>query len=295
MMGRTKIVVGVDGSDPSRAALRYAAAEAHRRGGALRVLTAYDINWAAGRFGGIAELEQVVRNRYRDLVAKAVADAQSIHPDLPVTGDALLGDPARILLDAADTATLLVVGHRGHGGFASLLLGSVSQRVATHAKCPVVVVRGTVDPAAGPVIVGVDDTPAANHALAAAFEEAAQRGCPLVAVRAYPTPLPIWTVGVPPLAYDTEAVKRETARDLESTLVGWREKYPTVPVETLVDPGSAARALVDVSGKAGLVVVGSRGHIAVVGALVGSVGLQLLHHAHCPVLIAPGSGNPAHA
>jgi nucleotide-binding universal stress UspA family protein len=85
-------------------------------------------------------------------------------------------------------------------------------------------------------------------------------------------------------------LKAQEAEALANSVRPWREKYPDVKVETLVAQGSAARALVDVSSSAGLVVVGSHGHGAIAGTLLGSVGLQLLHHADCPVLIVrPGT------
>jgi nucleotide-binding universal stress UspA family protein len=285
-MDRTKIVVGVDGSASSGAALRFAAAEADRRGIPLHVLAGYEYNWQAARFGGAEELERMVRDRFVGFVNDAVREAESIHPALPVTGAAVPGDPVRTLLDASDTATMLVVGNRGHGGFANLMLGSVGQRVAVHARGPVVVVRGSGGRASRPVIVGVDRSDGAAEALGLGFEEAALRGSTLIAVHAFHTPTPPWTVGVPPLPYDTTAVERAAREDLDAALVPWREKYPTVAVESLVGAGSAARILVDVSSNAGLIVVGSHGHGALVGTLLGSVGLQLLHHAECPVLIA---------
>jgi len=85
--------------------------------------------------------------------------------------------------------------------------------------------------------------------------------------------------------YNVQDVREATTHELEAALAPWREKYPRLPVKGLVGRGSAAKVLVDVSGSAALVVVGSRGHGGLVGTLLGSVGLQLLHHAECPVMI----------
>ena len=180
---------------------------------------------------------------------------------------------------------MLVVGNRGLGGFASLLLGSVSQQVATHATGPVVVVRGRADRPSGEIAVGVDGSASAQRALALGFDEAQRRGCGLLAVRSYPVPAAPYAMDLPPLPYDLDAAGRDAARTLDAALTPWRDKYPAVPVKALTEPGSPARTLVEVSSDAILIIIGSRGHGALVGGLLGSVGQQLLHHADCPVMI----------
>jgi nucleotide-binding universal stress UspA family protein len=179
---------------------------------------------------------------------------------------------------------MVVVGHRGHGGFAGLL-GSVSQRVATRATGPVVVVPGRPLAPAGPVVAGVDGSPSAQHALELGFEAAWRRGCGLVAVRGYPLPIPSYAVDMAMPLYDEDAVRQAEAHDLDATLAPWREKHPTVAVKAHIMPGNPAQNLIDVSGGAGLLIVGSRGYGAFVGTILGSVGLQLLHHVACPVMI----------
>jgi nucleotide-binding universal stress UspA family protein len=178
----------------------------------------------------------------------------------------------------------VVLGHRGRGGFAGLRLGSVSQRVATHTPGPVVVVRGHAD-ADGPVVAGVDDSPAADLVLESAFAAAAGHGCPLVALRSYLPVIPLWLADVRPADVDTPDQDATERADLRARLEPWRGKYPRVPVEVVLTHDSAAAALVEASGRARLVVVGSRGHGPLAGALLGSAGLQLLHHADCPVYI----------
>jgi nucleotide-binding universal stress UspA family protein len=191
-----------------------------------------------------------------------------------------------VLVDASRTAALVVVGNRGHGGFGGLMLGSVGAHVATHARGPVIVARGTVDRAHGPVVVGADGSDRADHTLGIAFEEAARRGSALIAIRAYQPPVPYGLMAVSATPPDHPGMlKAQEAEALANSVRPWREKYPNVEVETLVAQGSAGRVLVDVSSSAGLVVVGSHGHGAIAGTLLGSVGLQLLHHADCPVLI----------
>jgi nucleotide-binding universal stress UspA family protein len=278
------IVVGVDGSARSKGVLRWAAAEARLHAAGLKILTAYSSTWPPEAFGGLGELPQYVGRRFEEMVVEAVAETRVLEPGIEVTGEAVLGDPVAVLLEAGRTAAMVVVGSRGHGGLASLLLGSVSQQVATHATGPVVVVRGRADAASGPIVVGVDGSASAQHGLALGFDEAQRLGTGLVALRGYPVPSPPHGNMPPHLNYQ-DIVREAAAHDLDAALTPWRGKYPGVDVTALVQPGGPAKNLVDVSRDAGLVIVGSRGHGALVGSLLGSVGLHLLHHAECPVMI----------
>lgn len=284
-MSTNEIVVGVDGSAPARTALRWAAAEAARRSAPLRVVAAYDLQWSMEEYAYADRLATEARQGYEAIVAEAVAEVAQVSPGISVTGAAIEGDPVTVLLDAARDAAMTVLGNRGHGGFTSLLLGSVSQRVATHATGPVVVVRGRGDTADGPIIVGADGSSASEHALEVAFDEARRRGCAVVAIRAYTVPVQAWGVLAPPVTYDLDSIPKAAATQLEALVKPWRDKYPGVALETVLGHGSAGKLLTDASVNAGLVVVGSRGHGSVAGTLLGSVGLQLLHHADCPVMI----------
>jgi nucleotide-binding universal stress UspA family protein len=142
----TTVVVGVDGSVESRMALRFALVDARRRGARVRAVTAYlsPEFWAASY--GVAALptiEEVVEDNVivaRD-VLKAVVDEAPALGEVPVDVVALPGAPARVLIEQAQGAALLVVGHRGRGGFKSAVLGSVGMHCVLHATCPVTVVR----------------------------------------------------------------------------------------------------------------------------------------------------------
>ncbi|GAA1860679.1 universal stress protein [Asanoa iriomotensis] len=284
-MNKTRIVVGVDGSDPSVAATRWAAHEARRTSATIVLVHAVDWDYYGARFDGGTILREWAEDRANATLADAAAVVGAAAPGVAVDRRAVLGSPVPALLAAAaDTATI-VVGNRGRGGFGSLLLGSVGQRLATHAPVPVVVVRGRPDVGAGAVAVGVDGSPSSLDALAEGFRAAASRAARLIAVRAYIPPTPPWGVDVEPVVYDVADRDAELHAELDEVLAPWREKFPDVATETLVAHGSAAGVLVGVSHTAQLVVVGTRGHGSVAGTLTGSVGLQLVHHADCPVLI----------
>jgi len=136
------IVVGVDGSEGSAAALRFAAAEAALRNAKLRVVCAWEIPAAAYAitWGMAAEAEPRMGNHARDILAKALSEAMRLEPGIDRESRAVRGQPADVLLKESVDADLVVVGSRGLGGFKRLLLGSVSHQVAHHTICPVVIV-----------------------------------------------------------------------------------------------------------------------------------------------------------
>ncbi|MEV4704413.1 universal stress protein [Actinoplanes sp. NPDC049316] len=279
------IVVGTDGAAPGEAAVRWAAKEAARRGVPLRIVAAYESRPDEAAL----DAKDTDRGLATAVLDAAVVQARAAAASgIRVEAHAVPGDAVTALLNQRDAA-LLVVGNRGRGGFASLLLGSVSQRVATHAAVPVVVVRGRTETASGPVVAGVDDSAAASGVLGAAFEAAANRGAPLAIVRTYTSPVPLWVGDIPAVDNAVPRAQAEALERLEHEVAPWREKYPEVEAEAVVSPDGPAAVLVAVSHSARMVVVGSRGHGTVVNTLLGSTGLQLLHHAGCPVLVVRGS------
>jgi len=281
------ILVGTDGTDCGRAAVRWAAAEAGRRRTPLRIAHAFDWDWHESRFDIGTEYVDVGRHLAEAVVAEAVDRARECAPDIAVETDILTGQATQCLLDAAHGAELLVVGSRGRGGFAGLLLGSVSRRLATHAACPVAVIRGH-DVPGGPVVTGIDDSPAADQVLAAAFDEAAVQGCGLVVLRSLAPALPPWLADVRRAGVRSPEDWAAELRRLDDRVAPWRDRSPDVPAETVLAHDTAASALVHASREARLIVVGSRGHGTAGAALLGAVGMQLLHHASSPVLIVRG-------
>jgi nucleotide-binding universal stress UspA family protein len=285
MSAKPIVVVGADGTDWSKSAVRWAAREAHRLRLPLRVTHAFDWEWREARYGMSNDELDRTRKIAEGVTAGAVHEARMAVDDVDVEGDPVIGHPAPQLLAGSAETRLLVLGSRGHGGFGSLMLGSVSQRVATHAKCSVVVVRGRGDAADGPVVAGIDESPAADDVLDTAFDVAAGRGSALTIVRSYLPPLPLWMGNVPAGDLSTPISDAEERARVDEQLAPWRDKYPSVPVEIVLTHQGVASVLVEASKRAQLVVVGSRGRGVITGTLLGSTGLQLLHHAECPVYI----------
>jgi len=133
-----RIVVGVDGSDESTDALRWALAEARLKDSQVVAVAAW--HWPASAIGMVPLTDLDLSSAARSAAQSAVDDAVQ-DGDVPVEVRVAEGMPAPVLLKAASEADLLVVGSRGHGAFSGLLLGSVSQHCVSHATCPVVVVR----------------------------------------------------------------------------------------------------------------------------------------------------------
>ncbi|MBW4706138.1 MULTISPECIES: universal stress protein [unclassified Micromonospora] len=280
------VVVGVDGSRSALDAVRVAAREAADRHRPLRVVHAFIWPLFGIPLGpGPAGPPQAgLRHEAERIIADAVTEARKVAPDLVVTGWLSDGAPTPVLLREAQDAALLVLGTRGLGGFAGLLIGSTAVQVSARADCPVLVVRGEAR-ADGPVLVGVDGSALSTEALGFAFAAAAQRDTGLLAVHAWLTPAPLGPGDVLPLVYDVEALAAEEERMLAEALAGWSDRYPDVPVTRRLVPGAAARVLVEESAAAQLTVVGAHGRSALGGMLLGSVSHAVLHHAHSPLVI----------
>ncbi len=282
------VVVGVDGSASALRATAWAAREAARRGAALRLVTAFE--WTADRVLGQPGLgerdrEQMLEVTRRRLAA-ATLMARRVSPDLAVTDQVAIGAPIEVLRSEAQRAVLVVLGDRGLGGLAGLVVGSVAVALAAHAASPLVVVRG--ERAAddrGPVVVGVDGSAVSEAALAFAFEEAAARQAQLHAVHVWWASAFEESLGS---LVDWDAVAVEEQAVLAERLAGWGAKYPEVDVRRSVVRDVPARALVAASREAQLVVVGSRGRGNVTGLLLGSVSHGVLHGSHCPVAVVRG-------
>lgn len=287
------VVVGVDGSASSLAAVEVAAREARLRGAGLRVVHA--VVWPAthvplGR-SAPGPPEDGPQNEVDRLVAEAVERARTGAPDVDVRHVVVTGEPLTVLEAQSRGAELVVVGSRGMGGFVGLLVGSTAVHLAAHGRCPVLVVRDRPRDD-GPILLGVDGSAAGQKAVDFAFAEAALRSAPLAALHAWTTwnaPMPAPQDPSMPYANPPGALAQAEERLLHEALAGRQERFPGVAVEYRVVHGGTREALIDASRSAQLLVVGARGRGGFAGLLMGSVSQALLHHAHCPVAIVRGA------
>lgn len=293
------IVVGVDGSEPSLVAVDLAADEADLRQLPLEILHAFALPLFAPPRDTVPGMppvmpvseqgEPLLREHAERVLSEAAERARAAHHDLPIISRLRDGYPAEVLHDAARHATMIFVGHRGTGGFAELLTGSVGIQLANHSAAPTVIVRG--DPrrngefgnseGVGPVVVGIDGSEGSRRAAEFALETAAVHGAPVLALYAWPVdaawPPALAQAGTPPPTVPSEVTDILTAAS---------HHYPEVEVIPDVRQGvSAHQALVEASTNARLLVVGSRGRGGFKGLLLGSTSQALIHHAHCPVAV----------
>ncbi len=282
-------MVGIDGSAGSLEALDWATDQAAREHRPLTLLHGADpVAFAGGGDYPGAEhdytgLRDEVRQRDVAMLEAATARVRARHPDVEV-GSVLSGDdPRNALLQLGETAAMVVLGSRGLGPVASLLLGSVSVAVSRHATCPVVVLRPD-SLAGGGVMVGVDGTEHSLPAVEFAFGMASLRGCPLTVVHCYRDPAhrpggQVGADGGPDLG-EEEALTAEA-------LAGMGEKFPDVPVDVHLVPGRGARELLAASEGFALLVVGHHRRAPLHGLLHDPVATTLLEHARCPVAVVP--------
>ncbi|MFY1694810.1 MULTISPECIES: universal stress protein [unclassified Solwaraspora] len=281
------IVVGVDGSPASLCAARHAAGAAARGDAPLVLVHGYlhafgygiPINPYDGELPGPNEEGE-------RMLAETAAQLRAQWPGLMVETRQVAAGGAPTLIEESRHAELVVVGSRGLGGFTGLLLGSVSSQVAGHAHCPVLVVRppDAPDDTDRPVLVGVDGSAHAETALFIAADEAVARGVDLTLLHVW-WPNSMRDSGEFPAP--AQAARAEADEVLEEAAAAVRRRHPDLAAEKRPLEGVEADAvMVEASRTAGLVVVGSRGRGGFTGLLLGSVSQTLVHHAHCPVLVA---------
>lgn len=285
-----RLVVGVDGSDHSREALVWALTEAARRTAALDVVTTFpvDVTWAdtylldSHRIDTIRTDTEARARAFVDEVRAApeVAGVPGVG-DVPLTMQVLAGPAAEQLVDRSEAADLLVVGSRGRGAVRSTVLGSVALHCSVHAHCPVVVVRPGRQPEDGPVVVGLEDSPAGRAALQTAAGEAQRRGSPLEAVIAC-VPVDTWS---DTYTLDPKRMRANAQRFAQQFAEEVLGSTPGLDVRVVADVGPADEVLVHRAKRAALLVVGSRSRSRLVGMVLGSVALRTVVHAPCPVMV----------
>jgi nucleotide-binding universal stress UspA family protein len=262
-----RIIVGFDGSEASRAALAWAGAEARLRRATLAVWTILD-----DQAGHLTDRPSTPTPTLHGIKV-AVADLIGGFPAEHRIGH---GQPAAELVSACTAADLLVVGSRGQNRLASLFLGSVSRACLHAAPCPVVVVHAEQVALHRRVIVGIDGSPAARHALVVAAEEARLRRAALHAIHAVH-----WDhLGTELITPSTEQLVA-LGKQLVDTELG----HANVAARPVIIPGHAPDVLVRHSTHADLLVLGSRGHNPLTDLLLGSTSDHCARHAHCPVMI----------
>ncbi|GAB2899422.1 universal stress protein [Streptomyces deserti] len=278
--------MGVDDAGDQEAVVRYAAHQAAMRGIPLHIAHAVPLPRPLGSAG---EKEPIAK-RGADVVDRFQALARSAFPDLTIEGELPFGDPAWTLVERSAEASLVVLGHRGSGGFPRLPLGSVSLRVATHARCPVLVLRpGRPGPVrGGRVVVGADLAHYSPEAMEFAFAEADRRAADLHVVHAVHLPALVpGTAGIVAVEPDVRRTEEAARRFLEERIAELAGRYPSLSAEVQVDWARPATRLTDLSRETDLLVVGSRGRTGLRRILLGSVSSEVLHTAHCPVAVVP--------
>ena len=281
---RNSVVVAVDGSPSSHAALDWAIEEAGRRRLPLHLVHAFGVDYSMVARTAIAPDGVSVDDEILD---ESQARVHSLGPSVRETAEADTGYPAPALVELSGTADSIVLGARGRGAVRGALLGSVSLQVAMHARCPVVVVRalpqpGTTTPR---VVVGIDGSPTSERAIEYAFAEASSRGLGLTVVHAWWMEFVEGVIATTSSAEQWERLGQEQRLLVAESLAGWREKFPEVDVREHVIRALPAEALIGESEGAELLVVGSRGRGGFGGLLLGSVSHTVLQHAHCPVAV----------
>lgn len=284
------LVVGVDGSEPSLAAVDWAMDEAARLGLPLRLVHAsmWERYEEAALPGGLERPSG--RVLAENVLGSAVERARRRNQDVKVTGEVVGQEAVAVLLREGRNASALVTGSRGRGELTGLLLGSVSLAVAARADCPVIVVRGDKAGLAGThdrVVLGAGDPATGDEAVRFAFREAASRGCVLDAVRTWRCPAHE-TADHPMLAEDPAHQHEAQASALLDTLLREAQaEHPEVRVREDTVEGPARKVLLSRTAAADLLVIGARRRHGHYGLQLGPVGHVLLHHADCPVAIVP--------
>lgn len=277
MITTRPVLLAYDGSPDAERALDWAASEAKETGTPLHVVLVEDVQ--PGPMTGTTSTATSVAPMALDQ-ARAVLVEVGVES---VTFEHRIGRVTNELLEAAESASTVVLGSRGHGRTGEIFLGSVSQHVARHATCPVVVVRRPRVSNARRIVVGIDGSPGSSAALAYACRRAERTGEVVVALHGWHVHAPstdVWS-SIPRTLEDED----QRRLLLAESVAGMREDHPDVTLEleaVAVDP---ATCLVDASANASLLVVGSRGLGFVGGMLLGSVSQAVLHRAQCPVAV----------
>jgi len=281
------VIIGVDGSSASQAAVRWAARDAALRHVPLTLVHVLLIPMAstwpelAMPYG----VEESIQRRGHTALETACVVAQEAlgGSEVDIQMKMPTGNIVSTLSDMSKESAMLVLGVRGENAIPQRHLGSVAHGVLHHAHCPVAVIQdgGVAPQSAAPVLLGIDGSPASEEATAVAFDEASRRGVDLIALHSwadygpYEVPIVDWQ---PQLEAGKEA--------LAERLAGWQERYPEVAVERRLVWGEPAYTLAAASKEAQLMVLGSHGRGGFAGMLLGSVSSTAVQISRVPVIVA---------
>ncbi|MFF5210204.1 universal stress protein [Streptosporangium sp. NPDC000396] len=264
------VVVGYDGSTASGRALRWGIDEARMRFVSLIVCHAWHLPYPMPPVS--LEAMETVKRMGQHVLDRGVSLARGLAPRLEVREELMTGSPTAALMSESSLAELVAVGQRGVGGFEELQIGSTAIQLASHAHCPVAVVKEPTSPRTDRVVVGVDGANPERAELGVAFEEARLRRASLLAVCLCPA--------------GTDDTRRLAAH-FHATVGAWEEKYPMVAVETAVETRPHATVLYQAADRADLVVIGDRGQDDPVELPLGLICQALLRGAPCTVIVVP--------
>ncbi|XKK41650.1 universal stress protein [Nocardiopsis sp. ARC36] len=293
-----RVVVGIDGSDGSRAALEWAAAEAARRDAPLRIVHALGMPLIVSAHGGAARFEPTpeIHGQATGVLGEAEAHVRELRPTVATEAVTAMEEAPLAVIRQSHPHDLIVVGTRGMGTFKSVFVGSVSVRVAAHAPCPVVVVPSRKGRPATTsmdrIVVGVDGSETARRALGLAYDLAAESGAELVVVHSWEVPYPYDPVAMTAAGYQPqeelfERQSEELVAGLLAEVVDERREDLDVEVSVVRTQNSPVSAILEAAEGADAVVVGSRGRGTVRGLLLGSVSQGVLHRSRIPVVVLP--------
>ena len=287
---RTKygILVGVDGSAESDAAICWAAHEASLRREhvtLMHVVQPVAVSWPVSPDrAAVAEWQEENARNVIDRGREVLSGASDHHRPPDVGTEVLYSHPVDALVDASTEARMIVVGSHGKGALERLLLGSVSRGLVEQAHCPVAVIHADEASAPldlkAPVLLGVDGSPASEAATAWAFDEASRRGVALVALHAWSD---VGVFGI--LGMDWRTYQAEGEEVLAERLAGWQERYPDVHVSRRLVCDTPAHWLREESRRAQLVVLGSHGRGGFGGMRLGGVSSAVAQSANVPVIV----------
>ena len=279
------VLVGVDGSDASLAALEWAMDEAVLRGLRVEILRSTSRPLYEPYAG---EAYKAYEKAAHDGLEQAQDSARARHPGVAITTSVSTDFPVPALIAKRPDVLLRVVGLKGRGALPGSKVGSVAYQVAAHAPGPVVVVGGEPPAVTGEreVLVGVDGVRDAQVPLRAAYVEARARGARIRAVHAwrYPPRMAPGDMGFP--VHDRVIAEHDEQRRLAEALAGWQADDPGQAYIAEVHHAGAVQTLSRLSAGTELLVVGARGRHGFPLLALGSVAHGVLHHARCPVLIA---------